>query len=291
MIPRRYLLIGALLSVLPALFPLILELAGWYRPDLSLATLGTVLATYAGWIGIVYSVSKILEISNKWQPARDLDPLRPVTLADLLARIGRGAKVAYVERDATSADLLRHHRYIAITGHMKLGKTREAIQLIRRAVADDLVTKTALFEPTPALAVVSAGALPAALDRLVDPRAATLLLLDPPFHVTGPALDRLSDLIAAMRRCKTCTVLATARTDQLDASPEHRNWPEHHGFHPVPLPDPDAAQAGQLLTNAASTFDVRVPAAARAALIAAATVPRNRSSPACAASTCLSCAS
>ena len=61
--------------------------------------------------------------------------LRPITPQEMRQRLGRGGKVAWIDRKATGVETLRAQRRLVITGRMELGKSREAAELVRRAVA------------------------------------------------------------------------------------------------------------------------------------------------------------
>jgi len=201
-------------------------------------------------------------------PAATL-PLRPVTVGNLLARLGRGGQVPYVPRQVTSAELLRSHPAVVITGPMKLGKTREAINLIRRAIADDLVTESGLLEPRPALGLLPTGVLRSSALSQLDPNAPALLFVDDlPFHFTGDALDRLGELLDSLHACKRCLFVATARQDQLDASEPCRTWLKRHAVHTVTMPPLDASQVGTLIDNAAPVFGIDVQPEGRTDLVA-----------------------
>jgi hypothetical protein len=101
---------------------------------------------------------------------RDMPPLQPVTPGEICARMGRGGQAEWIDRHATLlTHLCRPHGRLIITGRMKIGKTREAAELIRRAVDDDLVPPDRIYEPTPALRLLTGEGLRAALRRCLDP--------------------------------------------------------------------------------------------------------------------------
>ncbi len=199
--------------------------------------------------------------------AWEMEPLRPTTPQDIHERLGRGGRVHWIDREATRLGDLRAHGRLIITGRMKLGKTREAAELISCAVAEDLVPPDRVYEPGPALRFLSQESLRTVLQRSLDPQMPVLIFVDDlPYHFHSTGLNRLAEALAAIRACKIAYVVATARTDQLTEA--HRAWLEQYGFHTIELRDLSAEQIGRLVDAAASTFKLQVDNAARVKFVA-----------------------
>ena len=189
------------------------------------------------------------------------EPLAAVTAGQLRARLGRGGTVTWINRLATRpADLHAHPRLI-ITGRTKLGKTREAVELIARATADD-VPADRVFEPGPAFQLLTKDGLPAALRAQLPAQTPLLLFLDDlPRYFSGAGLDSLAAALPVLDRCQAAYIVATARTEHLE--PEHEAWLDRHGFYRVDLPDLSAGETGRLVDMAGGVYGLQVDDAAR----------------------------
>lgn len=96
-------------------------------------------------------------------------PLQAVAVEELFQPFGRSANIAWVNRQQTSIDLLNRHPRLLIAGRMKIGKSREAAELIRQAVAGEMVPATRIFLPTPLLKVANAESVRQSLAQKLDP--------------------------------------------------------------------------------------------------------------------------
>ena len=77
-------------------------------------------------------------------------PLIQITTDHLLEQLGQyGSKVPYIDRKAVSITNLRQNGRIVISGKMKTGKSREAIELIKKAIVNDLVPNYRIFQLSP----------------------------------------------------------------------------------------------------------------------------------------------
>ena len=188
--------------------------------------------------------------------------LHPVTPEDIRNRMGRGGQVEWINRDATDVSSLQAHGRVMITGRMKIGKTREAAELVDRVLALDLVPKDRVFEPGPAFRVLSRESLIETLRGTIAPQSPALLFVDDlPFHYFGSGLNQLSDALDVLGECKNSYVVATARDDQLTEA--HRDWLEEEGFQVMNLGELDAEETGRFLDAASDTFDLQMDDAAR----------------------------
>jgi len=196
--------------------------------------------------------------------SKDTAPVRPITVEELRQRLQQGGQVNWIDRGATNVGNLRAHGLVVITGRMKSGKTREAVELIRRAVTEELINSGCIFEPSPKFPLVSTDKLQEMMG--LDLKMPALLFLDDlPYFYTGEMLERLTELLRTMRACKELYVVATARVDQL--SEEHESWLDAQKFTRIPLADFDAAQTGRLVDSGAGVYGLQVDDTARSAFI------------------------
>jgi len=180
--------------------------------------------------------------------------------------VRHGSRVKWVDRGAVAVHQLKSsgdHGRLVIVGRMKVGKTREAAELIRRAVKEELVSEDQIFEPSSAFHYVSSESLRHSVSRQLDAKLPILLFVqDLPKHFYGERLDRLDAVLQFLKdECKASYVLADARADQLTDS--HSTWLSEKGFLQVELPALDADQVGLVVDRAALVIGLQVDEAAR----------------------------
>jgi len=226
-------------------------------------------------VSIVSWVSNLVIVYFLWMSRREgkskedweANPLNSTKPQDLLESMGQGGRVDWIDRGATRIADLRTHGRIVILGRMKAGKTREATELIRRAVAEDIVPLSQIYEPGPAFCFLTKGTVREAMLRQLNPHLPVLFFVDDlPHHFHGAGLERLGESLAALGECKNYYVVVTARTDQL--TQEHQTWLAGQSFHTVELPDLDVDQTSQLVSAAAIAFSLKIDDAARAEFVA-----------------------
>jgi tetratricopeptide (TPR) repeat protein len=193
--------------------------------------------------------------------------VRRVSLQELQERLGRGGQVDWLDRGATQVADLRSRQRLAIVGRSQSGKTREALELMRRAVQQGLLAEDRILEPGPAFRLLSEEGLRAALRPCPDPPAAVLLFVDDlPARFYGRGLKQLDEALAALQECPLTYVLATARSEQLTA--DWQAWLGQQRFEVAELRDLNAEEAAALLDAAAARIEVALDGATRDALVA-----------------------
>src|SRR5271157_1018176 len=209
----------------------------------------------------------IRALTNEKEEKAD-SPIQPVTTDELRARLGKiGGQVNWIDRGVSRAGDLREHDRIVFTGKMKLGKTREAIELIRRAVDDDQVLENRIFVPSPAFSSLSKEKIQKTLEG-IDPTSPIVIFLDDlPRDYVGEGLDRLAELLRALERCVKVLMVATAREDQLTDG--HRSWLRRQGFYEI-SPDPFSLDhTGRLLDSTTGLLEFELEEEARQILLEA----------------------
>ena len=251
----RWLFIPWLLSVLPPRSD----------PEKFINGLESVANIFYGAITLLVTIIISLTKKKREEKAEETH-LRSVSLTELRERPGKqGGQVNWIDRGATRVGDLRAFGRIIITGHMKMGKTREAVELIQKAVKDDQVKEARIFEPGPTFRFFKPNKLQEAL-KSIDQKEPILLFLDDfPFHYYGESSRRLSDLLQALKVCTDVLVVATARLDQM--TDEHRSWLVKQKIHELPLPSMGEDQIGRLLDAATGIFNLQVDDDARTTFI------------------------
>ena len=197
------------------------------------------------------------------QKPEELLPLTATSADRIREGLGQwGGRVNWIDRGATRPAELRRHTRLALIGPSRMGKTREAAELIRRAVDDDLIPDERAFEPSRYFRFIGAEGLASAIQRQIDPQQPLLFFIDDlPYHFYGDGLQQLDAALTGLSRCKELYVIATLRTDQ--TTDEHRSWLHSHGFHVAGLTALTPEQSGRQVDGAAGLFGLRVSDEAR----------------------------
>jgi len=130
--------------------------------------------------GITFNFG-VLKADLERKDATSGSPIQFITLDQLREGLKRGGQVNWIDRKATNIGHLRTYGRIVITGRMKLGKTREAIELIRRAESEDLIDSDSIIKPSPIFSFITNTSLLKAAG--INPEKKILFFLDDlPFH-------------------------------------------------------------------------------------------------------------
>ena len=255
---RRVFLFGiaAILVVIAAILWGLSELSptwasGWSWLKPAAFIVGT-LAVAVPVLGSLYSdiLLPLTERSDSLRPPgarelRDEAPLLKVTHQTLIKDLGNGGEIPWVERGVASLALLYQYDRIVIIGPMKSGKTREAIELIRIAEQNGLVS--AVFRPAAAINLIDPERLVAAITVQLDQPC--LFFIDDIGALQDDAyLERLSiciDTIAHHR--PDARFVITLQTERLRVSDALQSWVEKHRFHSVLASELTAAQRSELV--------------------------------------------
>lgn len=268
---RRYakpLIFLGIVTIIVTVVILILYPEWWYVPG------GILLLVRGVLVAVIPLAEKLLSFVMKWlklekQPTTwDEFPLKGTTPQAICEGLGRyGGRVRWIERGCSDVRQLERHKRVVITGRAKLGKTREAAELMARAVEHDLINEERIFKPGPTLSLLDEDSLRAAVRRGLDATTPALLFVDDlPRHYSDEGLKRLSAALEIMERCKTLYVVATARSTHLSAA--HLSWLKTQGFHTLELADLERTQALDLVrTEAEATFGLQLDEGAKAALV------------------------
>ncbi|MCI0399329.1 MAG: hypothetical protein L0322_30945 [Chloroflexi bacterium] len=183
-------------------------------------------------------------------------PIRRVDYETLVARLGRSGRIPWVDRGSTSARTLRIHGQVAIVGWMKSGKTREAAELIRSALAEDLIT--VVYEPTSALDLIPQELLTAAAIAEVDEHERSLFFVDElGLRPEKERLERLSTCMESIRQVRPdIYFLITIQRERLTAAFE--TWLKTHHFQKIELPPLAVEQRRELTRSGANILGVAI---------------------------------
>ena len=208
-----------------------------------------------------------------------LEALQAVTAEGIRRQLGRGGQVNWLDRGLIgSSGLDPDFRLLAITGRARSGKTREAIELVRRTIADGQVAADRLYAPGPAFRMLTVEGLRYRLEEIKATAGAPLLLLFDDLAAylkDDDGLARMNEVMAVLGGLDPVYVVATVGAGAGDAptvlSARVLNacyaWLDAHSFDVFELPDLDEGLAGRLVDVAAATFGLQIDDAARAELV------------------------
>jgi predicted ATPase len=156
-------------------------------------------------------------------------------------------------RNVVDSNDLINSRRIIITGESGSGKTRTAIELIRRLCLEEIISPQSIYIPDPAFQYLDRAELKAAIEEIQLEQEIQLLFLDNlPGKVQDTSLDLLSDLLSA---CDPAQVVITARVEDL-WEPFHR-WLEKESFTEIHLQELNKSQVSRLVDLACGVFNFK----------------------------------
>lgn len=195
------------------------------------------------------------------------DPLTKITADHLLEQLGQyGSKVPFIDRNAVSISSLRQHGRIVISGQMKIGKSREAIELIKKAIANDLIPHDRIFQLSTSYKFYNPETLTNLIERSINIQDSILLFIDDfPRFFFKDSLRSIEALIAVLSKGKDFYIIITARDD--DITDEHHEWFELHGFASSKLQPFSRKQMADFLDGASRALEITIEPDARDILI------------------------
>jgi tetratricopeptide (TPR) repeat protein len=207
-------------------------------------------------------ILKAWDVLQKREKIWDESPLRKTSPEIIREGLGRGGQVSYINRGTTDENLLWQHPKVIIIGQMNVGKTREAAEVIQRAIDDDLVPEDRIFEPSQTLRALDSASLEDALLWELDTGQKALLFIDDlPKDIIEGEDEKWDELLETLKKCPDYYVVATGRSDQLTT--KQRKWLEKEGFCTIELIGLNDKDVDRLALAAAGVFGLRLSEEAR----------------------------
>jgi len=224
--------------------------------------LGGTLLIIKGVVDILEGWKKLRKREKEWEEA----PLWKTSPEKIRDGMGRGGQVTYINRGVFDSNLLWENPRVVITGPMKIGKTREAAEIIERAINDDLVSEDQIYEPGQTLRALDAAGLAEALRWEFDTGKRALLFIDElPKEIRVGEEEKWSALLKAFERCPEHYIVATGRSDQLTIT--QRKWLEKEGIRVHELTGLDDEDVDKLVLSAGGVFGLLFSEDARKAFV------------------------
>ena len=207
---------------------------------------------------LLVSLRYLIPILKQIKAKRAFNPIPPIlenkSIDELLLPLGRGGRVNYIFRNVVDSNDLLSHRRIIITGEIGSGKTRTAIELIRRLSLEGIISSQSIYIPDPAFQLLDRAELKSSVEKIQAKLPVQLLFLDNlPGQVLEPSLDIFADLLTA---CEPALVITTARVEDL-WEPFNR-WLEKEGFWEIRLQELEKPQVSRLIDLACGVFGLQI---------------------------------
>ncbi len=193
-------------------------------------------------------------------------PLLQISLNQLIARLGQyGGKVPWIDREAITITDLRKNGRVAILGQIKIGKTREAIELIRRAINSDLVSEERIFQLSPNFRFHSPSELKDLVQRTIDLKEPILLFIDDFSRLSDESLLLLDEAIKVFESCKDFYFVVTAPQDEISGG--NSRWLKKQTFATIRLQRLSRNQISTFVDEASSTLGLSIGQDAKALFV------------------------
>ncbi len=207
---------------------------------------------------LLVSIRYLIPILKRIKAKRASNPIPPIlqnkSIDDLLLPLGRGGRVNYIFRNLVDSNDLINHRRIIITGEIGSGKTRTAIELLRRLCIEGIISSQGIYIPDPAFQYLDRAELKSSIEKIQAELPVQLLFVDNlPGQVLEPSLDLLTDLLTV---CEPALVIATARIEDL-WEPFHR-WLDKEGFLEIRLQELEKPEVSRLIDLASGVFGLQI---------------------------------
>ena len=185
---------------------------------LALALPGT--ATVFGLIFIVFELwFKPVETTKK-------PLLSSVSLTDLKYRLTDRGDIPWINRGITDPDIFNQYSFVVIQGEMKCGKTREAIELISRAIDLGYTPPGSIYEPASFFESFDSQTITNELQAQFASHISVVLFIDDIFRIfpTSERLDLLTAALKGLKHCSKVMVVATGRLEELELNDQIQTW-------------------------------------------------------------------
>ena len=177
----------------------------------------------------------------------------------LVNKLGdEAAKINWIDRDVVTIDDIRSKRLLLLTGRMKIGKTREAVELIRKMVDNGLVPSTRVFDLSDCLREYpSPESARSEIDKKLDRGTPAVFIFDElPRNYFGNFRDNLEKTLDVIKTCSSYFVIATSRIDLLDE--EYKIWLTNQGFHSHEVKSLEKCGILRLVDNVAGILGLQI---------------------------------
>lgn len=177
-------------------------------------------------------------------------------------------EISWLDRQILTTSDLRSHPRILLVGRMKSGKTREAAELIRKAISEEILIPSRIYDITENIRSFPTLAIQSELDKELDRGTRVLFYVnDIPKQSTGNQIQVLSTYLKAVEKCSPGYFLATARSDHLEANPDLKKWLDENDFTLIEMIPLTHGQRRSLIDECSRVLNIEIEEEAKRILI------------------------
>ena len=185
-----------------------------------------------GVLGIVPGIYVLIKLFfPEVQPEFSESVLTPTTPDELLNKYVSidWNQTTWINRQIVNTRDLRTNPFLVLSGPMKSGKSREAVELVRRSLQDGLCNSTHTFDITSSVRSVEPDYLLSQLNKKLDNASRTLFFFNEfPKDPTDKQLENIGKYLKALNKCSPGYFVSTIRSEYLVLNPKLRNWLENN---------------------------------------------------------------
>jgi tetratricopeptide (TPR) repeat protein len=222
-------------------------------------TLHDLLETINGVIALISSLISIyLLFFNRPSEPQKLELLVPLSLekynVDLLGKMG--SRIEWFDRGVVSIDTLLGNKLLLIIGKRKVGKTREAFELIQKMINNDYISVDRVYDLSTSLRNYTPESARNYVLQIINRNAPNLFYIENlPTQYTGTGLKVLSAVVDALQDShQDYYLIITARSDQL--VDEHRQWIAKYIHDKVELHKISSQQVIDMVTKFTNNYEI-----------------------------------
>ena len=207
----------------------------------------------------VIAIFKFLFPEKVLPDRQTLDSLLP--LADLEKIRNPNAEyrqiTPWIDRGIVTTRYLQGHPFLVLVGRMKSGKTREAAELIRQALSEDIVFLDKFYDISESINELSLELIQSALKKILDRGSRVLFYLNEiPVDVTAKQLKVLDEYLSALNQCSPGYFVTTIRADHLENNNELKNWLRERNISPVQMKPLSKENMGEMIKALLNIYSV-----------------------------------
>ena len=212
-------------------------------------------------------------IPHRQQSRKNLPPnssLSPTTVEKILNTYTAESwqKIPWIDRSIVTTGDLRRCQVVILKGRMKSGKSREAAELIRRALAEEVILPAQLFDISAGMLEFSPDTLRSALEKKLDCASRALFYLNElPANATDKQLETLSEYLRMIRQCSPGYFVATLRSDHYENNPALQKWLKENDAALIEMKALTDDESSQLIDELLGIYPIELDQTSRRLLI------------------------
>lgn len=161
----------------------------------------------------------------------------------------------WIDRNISNVKEFRKFGRICFVGKMKVGKTRESLELIKKSISECLFSSESILTISPSIKFMSQDILLDLLSQKFDCTIPVLLLIDNfPVSFEKEFLHQLKTLINFIEKRTNLFIICSGNVDQITNT--HKKWLSTMHFKTIEVPIFTEQQTIQLLSELQKSLDI-----------------------------------